>query len=160
MIKPALQKVKNQGYGNLVFLPKVGWLGFRKSRQIEGSPRNLTVSRRGDHWFISIQTEKEIDDPVHPSTSAVGIDPGVARFATLSDGTVFEPLNSFGKLENSPCQGAAQASWKSQILSPTGTNRRPVLPGFRQRLPTAATTICTRPARRLVKTTRLSCWKT
>jgi putative transposase len=33
--------------------------------------------------------------PVHPSTSAIGIDLGVVRFATLSDGTVHEPLASF-----------------------------------------------------------------
>ena len=38
-----------------------------------------------------------------------------------------------------PCQGAAQASWKSQIFSPTGTNRSPVLPGLRPGLPIAAT---------------------
>jgi putative transposase len=60
--------------GNRVFLPKIGWVAIRKSREIEGTPRNVTVSRRGDHWYVSIQMEQEIADPVHPASSAVGCD--------------------------------------------------------------------------------------
>lgn len=85
--------------GNRIFLPKIGWVRFIKSREIEGSLRNVTVSRRGDHWYVSIQTEREIAEPIHPSVSSVGIDLGVTRFATLSDGSFLEPLNSFKKLE-------------------------------------------------------------
>ncbi len=85
--------------GNQVYLPKIGWVRFYKSRDIQGRPKNVTVSRRGRHWYISVQTEIEIADPQHPSISAVGIDLGVRRFATLSDGTVYEPLNSFRRLE-------------------------------------------------------------
>ena len=84
---------------NRVFLPKIGWVRFIKSREIEGTPRNITVSRRGDHWYVSIQTEWEIPEPSHPSDSAVGIDLGIARFATMSDGSFLKPLNSFKKLE-------------------------------------------------------------
>ncbi|MDA4161258.1 transposase, partial [Escherichia coli] len=43
------------------------------------------------------QTESEVSTPVHPSASMVGLDAGVAKLATLSDGTVFEPVNSFQK---------------------------------------------------------------
>lgn len=35
---------------------------------------------------------------VHESNSAVGVDAGVVRFATLSDRTVYPPLNSFRRL--------------------------------------------------------------
>jgi putative transposase len=59
---------------NHIFLPKVGWVGFRKSRHIKGNSKNVTVFKEIDHWYISIQTESKIDDPVHPSTKAVGID--------------------------------------------------------------------------------------
>lgn len=85
--------------GNRVFLPKIGWARFIKSREIEGTPRNITVSRRGEHWYVSIQTEREIAEPVHPASSSIGIDLGVARFATLSDGSFLEPLNSFKRIE-------------------------------------------------------------
>ncbi len=85
--------------GSRVFLPKLGWINFRRSRPVEGTPRNITVSRKGTHWFVSIQTEAEVAEPVHPSDSLVGIDRGVTRFATLSDGTFHEPLNAFRKME-------------------------------------------------------------
>lgn len=81
-----------------VFLPKIGWVGFFKSREILGAIKNATVSRRGKHWFVSIQTEQNIATPIHPSKSIVGLDAGITKFATLSDGTVYKPLNSFKKL--------------------------------------------------------------
>nr|QTX14049.1 Putative transposase InsQ for insertion sequence element IS609 [Klebsiella pneumoniae] len=37
----------------------------------------------------------EVEQPAHPSTSAVGPDAGICKLVTLSDGTVFEPVNSF-----------------------------------------------------------------
>ncbi len=84
--------------GNTVYLPKIGSVPFYKSREIEGDIKNVTVSRRGKYWFISIQTEIEVHEPVHPSASSVAIDMGVKRFATLSDGTYYKPLNSFKTL--------------------------------------------------------------
>jgi len=37
-----------------VLLPKIGWIGFSKSQFIKGKPKNVTVSREIDHWYISI----------------------------------------------------------------------------------------------------------
>jgi putative transposase len=85
--------------GKRVFLPKLGWLNFRKSRNIIGIPKNVTVSRKGSNWFVSIQTEMIVAEPGHPSSSLVGIDRGIKQFAVLSDGTFHEPLNAFRKLE-------------------------------------------------------------
>ncbi|WP_404840807.1 transposase [Aeromonas media] len=44
---------------------------------------------------MSFQVEQETLEPIHPSGSMVGLDAGIAKLATLSDGTVFEPVNSF-----------------------------------------------------------------
>ena len=79
--------------GRRIFLPKIGWVNFRKSRDIEGTPKNVTVSRQGKHWFVSVQVELEIPEPVHPSTSIVGGDVGVKRLVTLSDGRYFKPVD-------------------------------------------------------------------
>ncbi len=57
-----------------IFLPRIGWVKFRKSCIIGGEIRNVTVSRSGGHWYVSIQTEKEISDPVHSSKTMVGAD--------------------------------------------------------------------------------------
>ncbi len=78
-----------------IFLPKLGWLRYRKSREVLGTLKNATVSFRSGKWFVSIQTEREVERPLPTSTSAVGIDVGIARFATLSDGSHIEALNSF-----------------------------------------------------------------
>ena len=43
-------------------LPKIGWVGYRKSQDIIGAIKNVTVIRRGDKWDVSIQTEYE-DNP-------------------------------------------------------------------------------------------------
>jgi len=40
------------------------------------------VCRDGEKWFVSIQTEQEVEEPVHQSSSIVGIDLEVVRFAT------------------------------------------------------------------------------
>jgi putative transposase len=77
-----------------LFLPKLGWLRYRNSRTVLGKVKCLTVSLCDGRWFASIQTEREVEQPV-PRGGAVGIDLGVVRFATLSDGTFYAPLNSF-----------------------------------------------------------------
>ena len=82
-----------------IFLPKIGWVHYRKSLKTEGTPKQVTGSLSAVKWFVSIQTEREVPEPVHPSQSAVGIDMGVARFATLSDGSCIQPLHSFRKHE-------------------------------------------------------------
>ncbi|EET5295126.1 IS200/IS605 family element transposase accessory protein TnpB [Escherichia coli] len=74
-----------------------GWMRYLNSRQVTGVVKNVTVSQSCGKWYISIQTESEVSTPVHPSASMVGLDAGVAKLATLSDGTVFEPVNSFQK---------------------------------------------------------------
>ena len=82
-----------------IFLPKLGWVRYRNSRDVLGTVKNVTVSHKAGKWFISIQTERDVEPPVPQGTSAVGIDMGIARFATLSDGTYYAPLNSFKKHE-------------------------------------------------------------
>ena len=79
---------------NRIFLPKFGWIRFFKSREIEGTPKNVTVSLSAGHWFISVQTEREVPEPLHPSTASVGGDFGVKRLLTLSSGIGFFPVNA------------------------------------------------------------------
>lgn len=47
-------------------------------------------------WYVSIQTEYEVAEPVHNAESKVGLDAGIRKLATLSDGTIYQPpVNSF-----------------------------------------------------------------
>jgi putative transposase len=91
-----------QGYkldqqNSRIFLPKLGWMRYRNSRDILGEIKNVRVSQTNSQWFMSIQTQREVEQLLPTAETAIGIDVGVARFATLSDGTHIEPLNSFKK---------------------------------------------------------------
>ena len=94
---PDPKQIKLDQANRRLFLPKLGWLRYRNSREALGTVRNVTVSQWGGKWYFSVQTEREVEQPLHPSDSMVGIDMGIVRFATLSDGAVIEPLNSFRK---------------------------------------------------------------
>ena len=83
-----------------VKLSKVGWVQYRNSRPVDGTPKQMTVTRECGHWFVCIQVELEVMAPVHPATTAVGIDLGVAKFAALSTGEVIAaPVARLLKLE-------------------------------------------------------------
>ena len=95
---PDPKQIKLDQANSRLFLPKLGWLRYRNSRGVMGAVKNITVSQSCGKWFVSIQTEREIEQPI-PQGGAVGIDMGVARFATLSDGTFYAPFNSFKRHE-------------------------------------------------------------
>ena len=91
---PDPKQIKLDQVNRRLFLPKLGWLRVRFSRDVLGTVKNITVSLSCGKWFVPIQTEREVEQPI-PDGGAVGIDLGVARFATLSDGTFYAPLGSF-----------------------------------------------------------------
>jgi putative transposase len=82
-----------------MFLPKLGYIRYRNGRRVSGEVRNVTVSQSGGKWFASIQTQRVVDVPLPTATSAIGIDVGIARFASLSDGSHVLALNGFRKHE-------------------------------------------------------------
>ena len=73
---------------------------YRNSRNVLGELRNVTVSQLAGKWFVSIQTERTVEHPVHPAGAMVGIDVGIAQFATLSEGTVLPSANSYNRCQD------------------------------------------------------------
>jgi transposase len=71
---PDPKQIKLDQANSRLFLPKLGWLRYRNSWDVLGELRNVTVSQSGSKWFVSIQTQREVEQPVHPATSIVGID--------------------------------------------------------------------------------------
>ena len=78
-------------------LPKLGWIGFHKSQPILGKLRNVTISKDGTHWVVSIQVEQQISTKANGSTTAIGIDLGITKFAAFSDGSHIDGPSSFKK---------------------------------------------------------------
>jgi len=111
---PDPKQIKLDQANSRLFLPKLGWLRYRNSREVLGAVKNITVSQSCGRWFVSIQTEREIEQPI-PQGGAVGIDMGIARFATLSDGTFYAPLNSFKRHETALRKTQQAMSRKQQF---------------------------------------------
>ena len=113
---PEPKQIKLDQGNSRIFLPKLGWLRYRNSRKVLGTVKNVTVSLSGGKWHVSIQTEREVEQPI-PQGEAVGIDMGVARFATLSDGTFYVPLNSFKRHETALRKAQQAMSRKTKFSS-------------------------------------------
>jgi putative transposase len=71
-----------------VYVPKVGWLRIRQSREVEGKTKSATFKRdaTGD-WYVCLTSEFEMPDvglgaPANP----VGVDLGLKELFVLSDG--------------------------------------------------------------------------
>ena len=92
------QGCKLEQHNNRIWLPKIGWVRYRNSCNVSGSLKNVTVGRKCGKWYVSIQTEFE-QEIAQPNGGEIGIDMGIVRFATLSDGTFFEPVNAFKTLK-------------------------------------------------------------
>ncbi|MFI6452192.1 RNA-guided endonuclease InsQ/TnpB family protein [Streptosporangium amethystogenes] len=71
-----------------VKLPKLGWVRLRITRPLGGKAKNATVSRDGGHWYVSFLVEDGLTPPERHADpgSAVGIDRGVLKVVTRSDG--------------------------------------------------------------------------
>ena len=80
-------------------ISKVGDVKITQHRRIEGTPKNMTVSKtKSGKFFVSIQCEMDMTLPpaIGPE---VGIDLGLKAFVTLSDGRTIEPPQHLRKAE-------------------------------------------------------------
>ncbi|MEX3581410.1 MAG: transposase [Burkholderia sp.] len=114
---PDPKQIKFDQANDRIFLPKLGWLRYRNSREALGTLKNVTVSQTCGKWYVSIQTEREVERPIPQAASAIGIDVGIARFATMSDGTYFAPLNSFKRHETRLRRAQRAMSHKTKFSS-------------------------------------------
>ena len=109
------QGFKVEENNSRVYLPKIGWISYHKSRLILGTPKQMTISCKCGKWYVSIQTERYVDDPVHPSDQEIGIDMGIKKFAAMSDETSIEPQNSFRSHEKKLAKLQKQLSRKQKF---------------------------------------------
>jgi putative transposase len=72
--------------GKYVKIPNLGWVRLRESLRFEGKINGVTISRKADHWFISVNVQTSQVPSACESQAAVGVDLGIKTFATLSNG--------------------------------------------------------------------------
>ena len=75
-----------------IYAPKIGEIKAVVHRPLEGTPKNLTISKtKSGKYYASIQCEIEIAVPQRKS-GEVGIDVGLIHLAVTSDGDFFDNL--------------------------------------------------------------------
>jgi putative transposase len=68
-------------------LRAVGRVKVKQHRPVVGRVKTLQLKREGRRWYVIVVTEAE-PVPLPPTGRSVGVDVGVARFLTTSDGQV------------------------------------------------------------------------
>ena len=72
-----------------VYVPKIGWVRIRQSREVDGVTKSATFSREADgHWYVSLTVEFEMPAVAIPQpdpAKVIGIDLGLIDFVTTSD---------------------------------------------------------------------------
>ena len=74
-------------------LPRLGMLRLKERGYLPTADVHIlsaTVSERAGHWFIALQVEMEIPDPEPLGKGVAGVDLGVLRTASVSDGRCVE----------------------------------------------------------------------
>ena len=72
-----------------VWIPKLGWVNMAEKLRFQGKVAGARITRTADWWFISITVDVPDERPEKRHT-AVGIDVGLNRLATLSTGEGYE----------------------------------------------------------------------
>ncbi|MFJ5159262.1 RNA-guided endonuclease InsQ/TnpB family protein [Pantoea sp. NPDC088449] len=96
-----IQRVKLDEGNERIQLPKLGWVRYRKSRSITGVIKNVTVSMKLDKWYVSLQTECEVNEFSSQQSSIIGLDVSNIECITTSEGTDFLSQESLSKMEKS-----------------------------------------------------------
>jgi putative transposase len=86
--------------GKRVWIPKLGWVRMRECLRFSGKIHSATVSRTADQWYVSLSVELIERPALCESQESVGVDLGINRLATLSNGETIEgpkPLKGYLK---------------------------------------------------------------
>lgn len=87
-----------------LFVPKLGWVRFRKSREIEGIVKSARFKcSASGRWFVSLTVHRKVAEPTLAPVAwqtTAGADLGLTHLVTLSDGTRIVPSRSYRRAEH------------------------------------------------------------
>lgn len=100
---------------NKIKLPKIGLIKFAKSREIQGTIKNVTVSKvPSGKYFISILCEVLEPKKLDFSSNNIGVDLGIKYFAITSDGEIIDNPKYYSKYEKKLAKLQRQLSKKQK----------------------------------------------
>jgi putative transposase len=113
-------------YGNgarldngFLVLFKIGRIGVRWSRPLEGTPKTVTISHEADGWYVCFSCAEVPAQPLPPTGRETGIDVGLTVFLITSDGDAVENPRHHRKAEKRLKKAQRRVSRRKQ-----GSKRR------------------------------------
>ena len=101
-----------------ITFPKLGRMKFYRSQTIEGDIKNYTISRKGLHWYVSVQVEIELAaTTTNNLAKEIGLDVGIKHFVSTSDGRQITPINSYRGLADKLAIAQRKLSKKTKYSS-------------------------------------------
>lgn len=91
-----IKSVKRDNH-NRIIIPKMGSIKYYNSRELKGKLKRATIIKESDGWYVSIVSEVDHISTPAIESQEVGLDFGVARFYTLSNGDWVENPRFFQK---------------------------------------------------------------
>ena len=86
---------------NKIRLPKLSWIKFTKSKEVEGKINNVTVSKsRSGKYYISINVRQVLKTVVNNNQGKLGLDLGIKDFLTTSEGEFISNPRHLSKYED------------------------------------------------------------
>jgi putative transposase len=101
-----------------VYLQGIGQVKVSVHRRVEGRVKTIQVCHQGRRWMLVLSCDEVPTRPLEPTGAAVGVDLGIASFATTSDGE-HVPNPGYGRV-------AVKLGTAQQALArkPRGSNNR------------------------------------
>jgi putative transposase len=96
-----------------VYLQGVGHVKVRQHRPVKGRVKTISVRREGRRWYVVLSCDDVPAEPLPATGRVIGLDLGVARFATTSDGEVI-PNPRFLRESEAELAAAQQAVARKQ----------------------------------------------
>jgi putative transposase len=89
-------------------LSKIGRIGVRWPRPLEGVPKTVTISREADGWYVCISCADVPAETLHRTGRETGIDVGLKVSLIATDGSAVEnPTIIARRISNSQKRSAA-----------------------------------------------------
>jgi putative transposase len=100
-------------------LSKLGRMGVRWSRPLEGAPKTVTISQEADGWYVCFSCEGVPTQPLPLTGKGTGIDVGLKVFLLTAEGDMVENPRHYRKAEK-----ALQKAQRRVSRRKKGSHRR------------------------------------
>lgn len=106
-----------------VYLQGIGQVKVHLHRQVQGRVKTIQIKRRGRRWMLVLSCDDVPTNPLPVTGRQAGVDVGIVRYATLSDGTGVDNPR-WGRAAADRLAGAQQRLARAKRRSKNRVRRR------------------------------------